>query len=271
SVLWPATWSVPSRATQLAAPTSDANSESLSTSGTIDSLCGKVTEIPLSSPERTAITRSGRSRAGVGSATYSASMFSSPKIRRNSRGESECPTGSPITANLDRAGTAPLLITLGGTPFLATDRNGAAAEAREQLEKAGEGNVSPFGTVDQRFTSGGEPGDGEAHRNSMVAHGIDRRPLQARRPAHDHSVLQLFHLSGHVSKAASHLRDAVRFFVAQLGRAANGRRSLSLRGEHAQNRQLVNQGRDFRGLDLSCLQPRSRPHRHRRHRFACPI
>src|SRR5260370_311569 len=92
---------------------------------------------------------------------------------RNKRGESECSTGSPITAKLYLAGTGRLFITLDGLAFLSADRNRSPGEPREQLEEAGKGDVRPLGAVDEGLAFGDQPGNGKAHSDPVVARGID--------------------------------------------------------------------------------------------------
>src|SRR5690606_6517202 len=105
-------------------------------------------------------------------------MPSSAKKCAKMRGESECSTGSPMTAKLDRGeDTIGNLSRRGGARAhgrgfdRVADAPPPGAEAFEEVVEVGEGDLRPLAALDPRLSLGDEPRHRQAHRHAVVAVG----------------------------------------------------------------------------------------------------
>src|SRR5262249_47394670 len=241
-------------ARQFTAPIWRASWSRRSTKGITLSLCGRVTETPFNSPERTRSIIPFKSEAGTRSAAYAPTIPSSEKSHWNRRGESECSTGSPITAYWFAGDTSQLL----STPVLVRrgrlDAHGPGGELREQIEVPGKGDVRPLRALDNGFAVRREPRQGEAHRDPMVAHGVDPRGAKSGRTLDQQSIVELVNFGAHRGQALRHLCEPVGFLEAQLARAADDGGPPRLGGDCAQQRNLVDERGNFPSEDLGAAQ-----------------
>ena len=126
--------------------------------------------------------------------------------------------------------------------------------ARPGRRRSRIGDVHHAGAGDHARSGASQRSHGEGHRQSMVAGRVDRASGR-RAVAFGAKPVGAF-LDPHADgpQAGRERRDAVAFLVAQLGRARDldGR---AMRGEGAEDGQLVDQGRYFGGADRDVAEP----------------
>src|SRR5690348_13432154 len=114
-----------------------------------------------------------------------------------------------------------LLITL-ASPIGARESSGLALrqlfQEPEELRERDRGGLC---TVDDVFACRTESGNGEGHRNPVIASRVDLRSVKALVPRNRQAILELNELRTHCLQVLRYKRDSVGLLYAKLFRIAN--------------------------------------------------
>src|SRR5439155_189200 len=117
-------------------------------------------------------------------------------------------------------------------------------------EKRGERHTRAIGVANHGVSLGGQPRNGERHRNAVIAAWLNFRSAQfpCATPRHTKPVRPLFYSRAHAAQIFGQRRDSVALLHAQFSRVANLNAFFRERAKRGQHRQFINhQGDAFAG------------------------